>query len=322
MFNWCDLTPADYLYNRKEGSILKHSRRDFLKVGSASLVYSSSLLQAAKLDAKTLDLPLALQLYSVRQLLPADYDGTLKEISALGYREVEAAGYFNHTATEVKQAMDNAGLKLVSAHYSSDVLHKQFDQILAFNKELGVSYIICSSPRLKNPSPSPQEKANAYRLDDWRWNADEFNALGEKVKAAGMKFGYHNHINEFHKTDGVVPYVELLRLTEPSLVTMELDCGWVVVGGGDPVEYLRNYPTRITMLHVKDFKQADTSASSASRPEAAELGQGTIDYRPIFQEAAKARNVKHCFVEQEAFNVAPMQSLKIDADYMRKLGVR
>src|SRR6202046_5455644 len=191
MFNWCDLTPADYLYNRKEGSILKHSRRGFLKVGSASPVYSSSLLQAAKLDAKTLNLPLAIQLYSVRQLLPTDYDGTLKEIGALGYREVEAAGYFNHTAAEVKQAMDNAGLKLVSAHYSSDDLHKQFDQILAFNKELGISYIICSSPRLKDTSRltnmSSQERANVYTLDDWRWNADEFNALGEKVNAAGMK---------------------------------------------------------------------------------------------------------------------------------------
>jgi sugar phosphate isomerase/epimerase len=304
---------------------LKHSRRDFLKTGSASLVYGSSLLHAAGLETKTLNLPLALQLYSVRQLLPTDYDGTLKEIGALGYREVEAAGYFNHTAAEVKQAMDNAGLKLVSAHYSSDDLHKQFDQILAFNKELGISYIICSSPRLKDPSRlnnmSPRNRANAYTLDDWRWNADEFNGFGEKVNAAGMKFGYHNHINEFRKTDGVVPYVELLRLTDPSRVTMELDCGWVIVGGGDPIEYLRNYPTRITMLHVKDFKRADTPPSNTNRPAVAELGQGTIDYRPVFQEAAKAGNIKHCFVEQEAFNVAPMQSLKIDADYMRKLGV-
>jgi sugar phosphate isomerase/epimerase len=300
---------------------LKHSRRKFIKTGSASLVYSSSLRHAAGLEAKTLNLPLALQLYSVRQLLPTDYDGTLKEIGALGYREVEAAGYFNHTAAEVKQAMDNARLKLVSAHYSSDDLHKQVDQILAFNKELGVSYIICSSPRLKDLNMSSRDRANAYTLDDWRWNADEFNELGDKVNAAGMRFGYHNHINEFRKTNGVVPYVELLRLTDPSKVTMELDCGWVIVGGGDPVEYLRNYPTRITMLHVKDFKRSDTPPSNTNRPAVAELGQGTIDYRPVFQEAAKAGNVKHCFVEQEAFNVAPMQSLKVDADYMRKLGV-
>jgi sugar phosphate isomerase/epimerase len=318
LIDWIESEISLSSYNSKgRGYILKHSRRDFLKAGSASLVCGSSLFHTAKAYAQTLHLPLALQLYSVRQLLPTDYEDTLKNIGALGYREVEAAGYFNHTAPDVKQAMDKAGLKLVSAHYSSNDLHQQFDKILAFNKELGVSYIICAAPRLKDPS---RQKAEAYTLDDWRWNADELNAMGEKVNAAGMKFGYHNHINEFHKIDGVVPYAELLRLTDPSKVTMELDCGWVIVGGGDPVEYLRNYPTRITMLHVKDFKRPDTP-SNMNRPEVAELGQGTIDYRPIFQEAAKAGNIKHCFVEQEAFNVAPMESLKIDAEYMRKVGV-
>ncbi|WP_125485493.1 sugar phosphate isomerase/epimerase family protein [Edaphobacter aggregans] len=303
---------------KPEGPILKHSRRDFLKAGSASIA-CASLLSPRKLYAQSLNVPLALQLYSVRELLPTDYAGTLKEIGALGYREVESAGYFNHSAAEVKQAMDNAGLKLVSAHYPSEELHRQFDQIVAFNKELGVSYIICSSPRLKDPSR--RGKPDTFTLDDWRWNAEEFNALGEKVNAADMKFGYHNHINEFHKTDGVVPYVELLRLTDPSKVAMELDCGWVIVGGGNPIEYLRSYPSRIVMLHVKDFKRSNTPVSNTNRPAVAELGQGTIDYAPILQEAAKAGNVKHCFVEQEAFNVPPMQSLKIDADYMRKLGV-
>ena len=300
------------------GLILKHSRRDFLKASSASIA-CGTLLSSGKLHAQTLHLPLALQLYSVRELLPTDYAGTLKQLGALGYREVESAGYFNHTAPEVKQAMNDAGLKLVSAHYPSNDLHKQFDQIITFNKELGVDYIICSSPRRKDPSQA--QATTPFTLDDWRSNADEFNALGEKVNAAGMKFGYHNHITEFHKTDGVVPYVELMRLTDPSKVTMELDCGWVIVGGGNPIEYLQKFPTRISMLHVKDFKRSDTPPSNTNRPAVAELGQGTIDYAPILREAAKTGNIKHCFVEQEAFNVPPMESLKIDADYMRKLGI-
>jgi sugar phosphate isomerase/epimerase len=276
------------------------------------------MLQANKLHAQTLHLPLAIQLYSVRELLPNDYAGTLKQLGSLGYREVESAGYFNHSAAEVKQAMDAAGLKLVSAHYPSNDLHKQFDQIVAFNKELGVQYIICSSPRPKDPAPA---RGTPFTLDDWRYNADEFNALGEKVQAAGLKFGYHNHITEFHETDGVVPYVELMRLTDPSKVTMEMDCGWVIVGGGNPIELLRAYPTRISMLHVKDFKRSDTPPSNTNRPQVAELGQGTIDYAPILTAAAKTGNIKHCFVEQEAFDVPPMESLKIDADYMRKLGI-
>lgn len=305
--------------------MLKHSRREFLKTGSASLIYGSAILNAGKLYAKTLKVPLGLQLYSVRELLPKDYDGTLKDIGALGYHEVESAGYFNHSAQEVKQAMNNAGLKLVSAHYPSDDLHRQLDQILAFSKEVGVSHIICSSPGFKDPSRvkamSPHDRGHAFTLDDWRWNAEQFNMFGEKVNAAGLKFGYHNHIAEFHETDGVVPYTELMRLTDPAKVTMEMDCGWVVVGGGNPVECLERYPTRITMLHVKDFKHIDPPGSAAGSPTIAELGQGVIDYAPIFEAAAKAGHIQHIFVEQEGFDVPPMQSLKIDAEYMRKLGV-
>jgi sugar phosphate isomerase/epimerase len=311
------------MFKKGRGVILK--RRDFVKTGAASLICGSALLQGRKLYAKTLHVPLGLQLYSVRKVLPTDYAGTLKEIGALGYREVEAAGYFNHSVAEVKQAMSDARLNLVSAHYSSDDLHRQLDQILAFNKELGVSYIICSYPGYKDPSrfknAKPADRAKSFTLEDWRWNAEQFNAIGEKVNAAGLKFGYHNHSMEFTETEGVVPYVELLRLTDPSKVTMEMDCGWVVVGGGNPVEYLRKYPTRISMLHVKDFKGIVASSSMTNPPTITELGEGSIDYRPILEAAANAGNVKHCFVEQEAFDVPPMQSLKIDADYLRKLGV-
>jgi sugar phosphate isomerase/epimerase len=299
---------------------LKPSRRDFLKSGAASLICGS-----LPLSAQTLHVPLGLQLYSVRMILPQDYAGTLKQLGSLGFREVESAGYYNHSTAEVKQAMTAAGLHLVSAHYSSDDLHQKLDEILAFNKELGVSYIICSYPGFKDPSRvkniDPKQRSNAFTLEDWRWNAEQFNMIGAKVSAAGMKFGYHNHTMEFQKTDGVIPYVELLRLTDPAKVTMEMDCGWVVVGGANPIDYLRKYPTRISMLHVKDFKGITPASSISNVPTIVELGQGSIDFRPIFAEAAKAGVVKHCFVEQEGYNVPPMQGLKIDADYMHSLGI-
>jgi sugar phosphate isomerase/epimerase len=257
--------------------------------------------------------------------LPKDYEGTLKQLGAIGFREVESAGYYNHSAAQVKQAMSAAGLHLVSAHYGSDDLHQKLDEIIAFNKELGVSYIICSFPGFKDPSRvkglTPKQRSTAFNLQDWRWNAEQFNTIGTKVSAAGMKFGYHNHTMEFHKTDGVVPYDELLRLTDPAHVTMEMDCGWVTVGGANPVDYLKKYPTRISMLHVKDFKNITPDSSIENVPTIVELGQGSIDYRPIFQQAAKSGVVKHCFVEQEGYNVPPMEGLKIDADYMHKLGI-
>jgi sugar phosphate isomerase/epimerase len=302
--------------------MLKQSRRDFVKAGSAALIYSST---AGRLAAQTLKVPLGLQLYSVRELLPKDYEGTLKQLGAIGYREVESAGYYNHSAAQVKQAMSAAGLHLVSAHYGSDDLHQKLDEIISFNKELGVSYIICSFPGFKDASRvaglTPKQRSSAFNLQDWRWNAEQFNTIGAKVSAADLKFGYHNHTMEFHKTDGVVPYDELLRLTDPAHVTMEMDCGWVVVGGANPIEYLRKYPTRISMLHVKDFKNISPDSSIENVPTIVELGQGTIDYRPIFQQAAKSGAVKHCFVEQEGYNVPPMEGLKIDADYMHKLGI-
>jgi sugar phosphate isomerase/epimerase len=305
---------------------VKPSRRDFIKAGSAAVVCGTALMQSRESAAQTINLPLGLQLYSVRDLLPKDYQGTLNQVGALGFREVESAGYFNHSASEVKQAMDTAKLKLVSAHYPMDSLNKNLDEILAFSKAVGVGHIICSSPRLKDPSRyktmKPEEREHAFTLDDWRWNAEQLNTLGEKATAAGFKFGYHNHFTEFHVTDGVVPYDELMRLTDPAKVTMEMDCGWVVVGGGDPVSFLRKYPNRITMLHVKDFKRKEASASLAKEPVVEELGRGSIDYGPIFAEAAKAGKLIHIFAEQEAFNVPPMESLKIDADYLRKLGLR
>ncbi len=304
-----------------------NSRRDFMKSGAAALLYGSAFTHGLNAEQsggkKYLDLPLGLELYSVRELLPNDYQGTLKQIGALGYREVEAAGFFNHSPSQVKHAMQQAGLNCVGAHYSFDLLRDQLDQTIAFSKAAGLEYIVCPGPGHKNPPNHKKEQHNdhapEFTLEEWRWNAMQLNKFGEKVHAAGLIFGYHNHTREFRKQDGVVPYDELMRLTDPSKVTMEMDCGWVIVGGGNPIELLHRYPTRISMLHVKDFKTISSPDPESAPPKASELGQGVIDYRPIFAAAARTGHIKHCFVEQEEFDMPPMQSLKIDADYMRKL---
>ena len=303
------------------------TRRDFLKGGAASVAAGSALFHSALLHAATLHLPLGLQFYSVRDLLPKDYDGTLKQLGGLGFKDVESAGYFNHTPEQVKAGIGAAGLNLVSAHYPMPSLRTKLDDAISFSKAVGVRTIICSSPELKDPSRlktmTPEQRHHAFALEDWHWNAEQLNTIGEKVHAAGLNFGYHNHYTEFHITDGKLPYDELVRLTDPAKVTMEMDCGWVVIGGGKPVEMLRKHGKRITMLHVKDFKpiQIAPGVGAEGEPSPVELGTGFIDYRPIFDEAAKSANIHHIFVEQEGFTVPPMDSLKMDADYMRKLGV-
>jgi sugar phosphate isomerase/epimerase len=295
------------------------SRRAFLKTASATAAAAMLWENESPLQANPLGLPLGLQLYSVRELLPTDYAGTLKQIGVLGYQEVEAAGFFGHTDKEVKQAMDQAGLRCVSAHYPLAQLMPNQAEITQFGIDLGLEYIICASPLLKDASRMKPGGARAIAelmtLDDWRWNAEQLNRIGERVNSAGIRFGYHNHTGEFREFDGVVAYDELMRLTDQEKVTMELDCGWVTIGGKNPVDYLNRYPTRISMLHVKDFNLRGWTPGNAA-PPSTEMGRGTIDYRPIFEAAKKAR-IKHAFVEQEEFDFPPMEALKIDADFMR-----
>jgi len=297
------------------------SRRTFLKRASASVVGAAIWGSAPRSMADPLGLPLGLQLYSVRDLLPKDYEGTLRQLSELGYREVEAAGFFGHSPSQVKQAMDHAGLHCVSAHYPLKDLLPKVDEVIQFGKDLGLKYIVCSSPMLKDQSRARDPNSRAAResmtLDDWRWNADQFNHIGERVNAAGIRFAYHNHTPEFRSENGAVFYDELLRLTDPAKVTMELDCGWAVVAGQSPANLLIRYPKRFSMLHVKDFKMT-AAVKPSDPPPSTELGRGTIDYHPIF-EAARKTGIDHVFVEQEQFDMPPMEALKIDADYMHAL---
>lgn len=300
------------------GHMALTTRRQFLQAGAASALYASTLALARPALASPLGLPLGLQLYSVREQLPKDYSGVLHKLAALGYREVEAAGFYDHSPLEVKQTMTSAGLRCVSGHYPWPKLSENLDAILDFHTKLGAEYIICAFPGHKSPVDAKQSRI--FSLDDWRWNAEQFNKVGARVKAAGHKFGYHNHTMEFVPINGVTPMKELLRLTDPALVTYELDCGWVKVGGGDPVAYLRDYRPRISMLHIKDFKATSQPASVLDPPPAAELGQGTVDFRAIYR-AAKGGNIRHAFIEQEAYDMPPLQALRIDANYIKALQV-
>jgi sugar phosphate isomerase/epimerase len=287
------------------------SRRTFLKTSSASIAATAIASSSPWLMANALGLPIGLQLYSVRNLLPQNYDGTLKQLAALGYREVEAAGFFNHTPIEVKRSMDAAGLRCVSAHYPLKDLLPKVNETIQFGKDLGLQYIVCSAPWFKDPSrvkdPTSRAARESMTLDDWKWNAEQFNRIGEQVNVAGMNFAYHNHTPEFRSENGVLFYDEILRLTDPAKVSMELDCGWAAVAGQKPADLLIRHRDRIKLLHVKDFKLTPAT-TPATAPPSTELGHGTIDYHPIFAAAKKA-NIQHAFVEQEEFDLPPMEAL-------------
>jgi sugar phosphate isomerase/epimerase len=285
----------------------QYSRRGFLKASGA--VAAAVCVGADDLMAERLQLPIGLQLYSVRNLLPKDFNGTLEKLAAAGYREVEAAGYFDKTAADFGNALHKAGLKCISTHHQLTQLKTQFDQLIEYGQALGLEYIICSWAGVhRDPT-----RTGDLNLDDWRYVADQFNEIGRKVKAAGMTFGYHNHIIEFGKENGVVYFDELLKRTDPKYVVFEMDCGWVVAGGHNPVEYLSKFPERFPMLHVKDMLKLPDG-----KPRNVVMGKGLIDYKPIFRAAT---GLKHYFIEQEEFEGDPMTELREDADFMKKLDV-
>jgi sugar phosphate isomerase/epimerase len=283
------------------------SRRDFLKASGA--VSAAALLGGRSLMAAPLDKPIGLELYSVRNLLPKDFDGTLRQVSDAGYKEVEAAGFYNKPAAEFRLAMDKAGLKCISAHYTLTDFRTKLDEMLDYAHGVGLDYMICSSSGGVHRNPNAKGELT---LDDWRYVTGEFNRIGEKVKAAGMTFGVHNHVPEFAVEDGVVVYDELLRLTDPKLVYFEMDCGWVTAAGHNPVDYLSKTPERFPLMHVKDMSH------DAKGYHSVVMGKGVANYQAILRAAT---GLKHYFIEQEEFVGDPMTELRADADYMRKLDV-
>jgi sugar phosphate isomerase/epimerase len=277
------------------------TRRTVLQTGAMATV----ALGARKLWARPLGLPAGVQLYSVRDLLTKDFEGTLAKVRQAGYAEVEAAGYYGRTAPEFKAAVERAGLKCTSVHHGMFELKDKAGELIEYAHALGAEYFVC---------PSPVTRSGAWgtlTLDDWRWVATELNKLGEKVRAAGMTFGYHNHGPEFGTENGVVFYDELLRLTDPKLVVFEMDCGWVAVAGRNPVDYLARSPERFPLLHIKDMTRA-----ADGKFHSLIMGQGSIDYRPILRAAT---GLKHYYIEQEDFQSDAIDSIRQDAEYMRKL---
>jgi sugar phosphate isomerase/epimerase len=285
--------------------MVRNSRRDFLKTAGA--LTAAACVGGRVAHAAMQHVPVGLQLYSVREQLPKDFDGTLHQLGAIGIKEVEAAGYFKKTAAEFRHSLEAAGLRCVSTHHPLMELKPKLDQWIEYGHTLGLEYIVCSSAGVHRNGGGKGEMT----LDDWRYAADEFNKIGEKVKAGGMTFGYHNHWVEFGTEGGVVFYDELLKQTDPKYVFFEMDCGWVVAGGHNPVDYLSKTPERFPMLHVKDLvKQPDGKFKNVV------LGHGPIDYKAIL---AAATGMKHYFIEQEEYQGDWMANLKEDVEYMRKI---
>ncbi|HEY3707635.1 MAG TPA: sugar phosphate isomerase/epimerase [Terracidiphilus sp.] len=282
--------------------------------------------------------PLGLQLYTVGDDYDRDPAGTLRKVAAVGYKQVELSPLSKVSAADCKKFLAESGLSNPSGHYMLPQLMSGLDQAIAAAKELGQQYMIVTVPWVADParfqSSGSDQRAmmgrmlNSLTLDDWKWNAEQFNHVGEAVKKAGLQLGYHNHNFEFRKIGDTTGYDEFLKLTDPALVCLELDCGWMTVAGHNPVDYLSRFPERYRLLHIKDFRKGFAPSTTLlggapNAPIPTELGRGAIDYRPILAAAAKTP-VTSLFVEQEPpFTEMPaLDAIKLDYEYLHGLTAR
>jgi sugar phosphate isomerase/epimerase len=259
-----------------------------------------------------------------------DFHGTLQKIAAIGYKEVELAPTYGKTAAEWKTAFKDNGLNCRSVHMFDFTQTPQ--QFMDFAKEVGANYVVTSlnpppaiAAKFAGPNPDFTAIVTAVEnmtLDDWKNSAEIANTLGDEAKKRGLTYAYHNHNVEFKKFGGVTAFDTILASTNPDTVKFEMDCGWVSAAGYDPILYLKKYPERIRMLHIKAFKAGPPTLVLVGddKPTPTELGRGSLDYKAIFAAAAKA-HVEQYYVEQEPpfTEMTAMQAIKVDYDYLHTL---
>jgi sugar phosphate isomerase/epimerase len=279
---------------------LNQSRRLFLQQSAA--VGLASMLPFKAAYAET-SLPIGVQLYTVQDELKKDAAGTLKALAKIGYREVESFPLQDVPPAQLRKMLDDAGLKCPSAHLFFGMA--ETSQLLEQANTLGAHYTVSSILLPIALQGSDRQKMldtiKAFTLDDFKKIAAKANEIGAKAKSAGLQYAYHNHTFEFRDYNGHTGYEILLAETDPSLVKFELDCGWMITAGNNPIDYFTKYPGRYPLMHAKDFP-ADTPVTTNlgvdpnHRPT--EIGRGHIDFKPIIAAAEKS-GLQHIFVEQD-----------------------
>jgi sugar phosphate isomerase/epimerase len=278
-----------------------NSRRNFLKasgmLAAGSLLLPDLIQAASRRSVKDV----GLQLYTVRNEMLKDNVGTLKQVAALGYKGIESAGsdkgsYYGFKPAEMKKVCSDLGMTLRSGHVHYD---DKWQQTIDDAVQSGQEYLIVSV------MPS-----NGQTVDNYKKVAEIFNKAGEACKKSNITFGYHNHDSEFDKDNGKVLYDVLLENTNPEYVKMEMDLGWVIVTGNDPLAYFAKYPGRFPLWHLKDM---DLKAKHS-----VEFGKGSLDVKKMLENAKKA-GMKYFFVEQEEYTGTAFECLKYNMDYLKKV---
>jgi sugar phosphate isomerase/epimerase len=269
------------------------TRRGFGRIAVSGIASAAGLLAAKK--------PIAVQLYSVRQIAAKDLAGVLKEVGKMGYAGVEFAGYYGHSAQDVRKLLDDNGLKTAGTHIALDtLLGDNLRATLDFNKTIGNKNLIV---------PSMPKKYQAS-LEGWKEAAKVFTGIAAKVKPEGFVVGYHNHRVEFEDKGGGTPFDAFFG-TAGNDVKVQLDIGHAQRAGADPVKVINRYKGRIVSVHVKEY--------SPDRDDAP-LGEGLIKWNDVFKALESSRGFEWYITEEEAKSCVGFECIQTAIQRMRKMG--
>lgn len=269
------------------------NRRTFVKSAiAAGIVGSMTSPLSAFAAAKNINVmgkinDISVQLYTVRDLMRANVEKTIADVANIGYSQVEFAGYFDRSAAQIKNILDQNGLVAPSTHVELPLIQgDKLKTLIEYSNTVGHKYIIV-------PFLPPEDRET---LDQYKRHTEYFNKAGEECKKAGINFAYHNHEFEFIEIDGVVPYDIMLDESDADLLAMQMDLHWAIAAGVKPVDYFKKYPGRFPLCHVKDMTEGGKMV---------DVGYGAIDFSEIFTHSELA-GLEYYVVEHDA----PQNSLQ------------
>jgi sugar phosphate isomerase/epimerase len=245
--------------------------------------------------------PIALQLYSIKELTAVDFIGTLEKVAQIGYDGVEFAGYFNTSSKDLRKALNGYGLKAAGSHVGIDALKNDLDREIEYALEIQSPYLIC---------PGIPE-AMRSTADDYRRTAELFNSIGQRCKDNSLHFGYHNHDFEFLKFDGAFGLDLLVNHTQPELLFVELDTYWVEYSGLRSLDFIEKYKERCKILHIKDMKSLADKRNT-------EIGSGVMDFKSIIA-AGQKQGVQWYTIEQEVYEIPQLLSIETSLSYLKSI---
>ena len=248
-------------------------------------------------------IPVAVQLYTLREETEKDFVGTLRKVAEIGYAGVEFAGYGGLSAREMKALLDELGLKPAGAHAGIEALETDLSAVIDYQLAIGNPYVGC--PGL----PEDRRKDAA----SWKRTAAQLTAIGEECARQGLVFYYHNHAIEFECFDGETGFDILFGNSDPRFLKMQPDLYWLKKGGADPVATIDKYAGRIPLVHIKDMAN-DAEGSFA------EIGEGILDWPNIFAAAERA-GVEWYIVEQDVCRRPPLESVALSLRNLKKMGI-